>query len=204
MFSNLARKRGWRRASAMCWRKLKPGSNREVAKQCTGTFRHGRPAISGHEAKAGNRASARSAPQLCDLFSFRAGDTHRKSSANEKDSGMRLVVIVAGVTAFCLPALAGPYDVQDVQAGKQLAITVCSPCHYVSSESTRKRTSLPPGAPFSDIAKGSKGTHENLRTFLLSTQSNVRHPGAMPFLGLTDQQIWQIAAYLASLRDAGK
>ncbi len=116
---------------------------------------------------------------------------------------MRLLAIVVVVMAFCLPALAGPYGIYDVQAGKQLAITACSPCHYVSSEST-KRTSPPPGAPFSDIAKGSKGTYENLRTFLLSTQSNVRHPGAMPFLGLTDQQIWQIAAYLSSLRDAGK
>lgn len=117
---------------------------------------------------------------------------------------MRSVAIIAVAMVFSLPVPAAPYDDHDVQGGKQLAIKVCAPCHEVSLEPTQKRTSPPPGPPFSDIAKGSKGTHENLRMFLLSTQSGIRHPGAMPSLGLTEQQIWQIAAYLASLRDTSQ
>jgi mono/diheme cytochrome c family protein len=105
---------------------------------------------------------------------------------------------------FALEALATPFDAVDVQAGKELAVKACSACHAIPSQSIQEPTSSLPGPPFSKIANGSKATHENLRVFLLSTHSNVSHPGGMPTPALTEKQIWQIAAYLSSLRNAQK
>ena len=41
-----------------------------------------------------------------------------------------------------------------------------------------------------------------MRNFLRSTHSNISHPSAMPNPELTEQQIDDIAAYIASLRTA--
>jgi mono/diheme cytochrome c family protein len=107
---------------------------------------------------------------------------------------------VALATMLAFSTVKAEYDERDVRAGEQLAIKACSPCHAIPSESAQEGPHRS-GPPFSEIAKGSKARHEPLRTFLLSTHSNVGHPGAMPSPELTEQQIWQIAAYLSSLRD---
>ena len=60
----------------------------------------------------------------------------------------------------------------------------------------------PSGPSLEEIAKGSKAAPEALRIFLLSTQSNVGHPGSMPNPKLTEDQIRLISAYLSSLRNA--
>ncbi|WP_445730591.1 hypothetical protein [Methylocystis sp. IM2] len=69
------------------------------------------------------------------------------------------------------------------------------------SRADREHSSSLPGPSFTEIANGSKATHESLRVFLLTTHSNIAHPGGMPHPTLTEKQIWQIAAYLASLRN---
>ena len=81
----------------------------------------------------------------------------------------------------------------DAQAGRELAIKACSPCHVVSQ---------PVGPSFADIAKGQRAEPEALRDFLRSTHSDVSHPSGMPTLELTDRQIDEISAYLATLRGA--
>jgi len=87
-----------------------------------------------------------------------------------------------------------------VQAGKELAVSLCSPCHIVSPQSSERRPSGSGGPSFLDIAQGPKTAPEALRGFLRSTSSSVAHPAAMPHLDLTDEQIEAIAAYLSSLR----
>ena len=91
------------------------------------------------------------------------------------------------------PALALADEASDAREGEALATKICSDCHVVS---------LKVGPPFAEIAKGSRAAPEALRDFLHSTHSDVGHPGAMPNPALTERQIDEIAAYLATLRAA--
>ena len=86
------------------------------------------------------------------------------------------------------------------QAGKDLAVSLCSPCHIVLPQTSERRPSGLAAPSFLDIAQGPKAAPEALRGFLHSTNSSVAHPAAMPHLELTDEQIEAIAAYLSSLR----
>jgi len=87
-----------------------------------------------------------------------------------------------------------------VQAGKDLAVSLCSSCHIVSAQTSEQRPSRSVAPSFMEIAQGSKAAPEALRGFLRSTTSSVAHPTAMPHLELTDEQIGAIAAYFSSLR----
>ncbi len=87
----------------------------------------------------------------------------------------------------------------DIQAGKELAIIRCSHCHAVTPQDQSAQL---PAPSFVEIAKGNKAEPQSLRIFLLSTHSNVGHPGAMPSPALTEDQIRTISAYLSSLKGA--
>jgi mono/diheme cytochrome c family protein len=84
-------------------------------------------------------------------------------------------------------------DLRDIHAGRELALKVCSPCHLVAPL---------PGPSFTDIAKGEYASATPLENFLRSTHSNVSHPGGMPRIDLSDEQIRAISAYIGSLREA--
>ena len=109
------------------------------------------------------------------------------------------ILATLGFTAF-----AGADNAQDVRGGKELAVRVCSPCHAMAAQPIQEQAAPPSGPSFEEIAKGTKATPEALRVFLLSTQSNVGHPGGMPNPKLTEDQIHLISAYLSSLRDVKK
>ena len=84
-------------------------------------------------------------------------------------------------------------EVKDVHAGYELASEVCSPCHVV----------VPLPAPsFMDIAKSQYGSLAPLENLLRSTHSDVGHPGGMPNISLSKEQIRTISAYIGSLREA--
>ena len=53
-----------------------------------------------------------------------------------------------------------------------------------------------------DIAKGDYHSAAPLENLLRSTHSNVSHPGGMPNIRLTEEQMRTISAYIASLREA--
>ena len=53
-----------------------------------------------------------------------------------------------------------------------------------------------------DIAKSEYGSQAPLENFLRSTHSNVSHPGGMPNISLSGEQIRTISAYIGSLREA--
>jgi mono/diheme cytochrome c family protein len=97
------------------------------------------------------------------------------------------------VATFGLSARAWADEASEARAGQELAAKICSPCHVVGET---------PGPPFAEIAKGERAAPEALRDFLHATHSNMSHPGAMPNPELTDAQIEEIAAYLATLRAA--
>jgi hypothetical protein len=82
-------------------------------------------------------------------------------------------------------------EVKDVHTGYQLASRVCSPCHLVAPL---------PGPSFMDIANSEYGSPAPLENFLRSTHSNVSHPGGMPSISLSGEQIRTISAYIGSLR----
>jgi mono/diheme cytochrome c family protein len=106
----------------------------------------------------------------------------------------RFVAVIAAIAlTFDHGACAWAEDAKDVRAGQELALRVCSPCHVAAQ----------PSVPtFAEIARGSHVSPEALGTFLRATHSNVSHPGAMPHIDLTDEQIRLISDYLASLREA--
>ena len=100
-------------------------------------------------------------------------------------------VAIGATISLCAVACAD--EASDARAGQDLAIKVCSQCHVVSERV---------GPPFAEIAKGPHAAPEALRDFLRSTHSDVAHPNAMPAPELTERQIDEIAAYIASLRGA--
>lgn len=104
------------------------------------------------------------------------------------------------LATLAFPMSADADNAKDIRAGEALAMKACLPCHVIPSHPSQQQASPPSGPPFEEIAKGSKAAPEALRVFLLSTRSNVSHPGAMPNPGLTEDEIPLISAYLASLR----
>ena len=84
-------------------------------------------------------------------------------------------------------------EIKDVHAGYELASKICSPCHIVAPLA---------GPSFMDIAKGDYRLAAPLEDVLRSTHSNVSHPGGMPRIDLSDEQIRTISAYISSLREA--
>jgi len=103
--------------------------------------------------------------------------------------GCFFAAVIGAAAGFCVAASAD--ESSDAREGQALADKVCSPCHVTSDKA---------GPPFSEIANGADASPETLKNFLVSTHASVSHPNAMPNLELTDRQIKEIAAYLASLR----
>ena len=118
------------------------------------------------------------------------------------NASLVFVLAVAGTLATEVLAVspARAESAAAIQAGKDLAIDKCAPCHIVSAQTSEPRPSKSVGPSFMEIAQSSKAAPEALRGFLRSTSSSVSHPAAMPHLELTDEQIGAIAAYLSSLR----
>jgi len=114
----------------------------------------------------------------------------------------RLAFALAAAGALAeAPGPAPAASANAVQAGKDLALSLCSHCHVITPQTSERRPSGSHAPSFLDIAQGPKAEPEALRGFLRSTSSSVAHPAAMPHLDLTDEQIGTIAAYLSSLRE---
>lgn len=110
---------------------------------------------------------------------------------------VRTIVMLAGIVLAA--SFAQAEEAEAVRAGRELVQKKCLSCHALSRSSSQSQTR--PGAPsFEEIAAGPKKTREALRAFLLSTNSSVSHPGGMPALKLTEDQIDLIYAYLSSLQ----
>ncbi len=82
-------------------------------------------------------------------------------------------------------------EASDIRPGRELATKFCSQCHVVAERA---------GPSFAEIAKGEHAAPDALLALLRSTHTDVSHPGAMPNSELTEKEIDQISAYLATLR----
>lgn len=113
---------------------------------------------------------------------------------------LRAVLSAGGTLA--LVACAAAENAKDIRAGREFAVKTCSPYHIVPSQLIQEQPSRPSGPSFEEITKSAKAAPEALRVFLLSTHSSVSHPGAMPNLGLAEDQMRLISAYVSSFRKA--
>jgi mono/diheme cytochrome c family protein len=89
-------------------------------------------------------------------------------------------------------------DLNDVQAGRELAVEKCSSCHADNPVTGGPAGSA--GRSLATIAKSDKAAPDSLPAFLRSAHNSVSHPGNMPNPELTEQQIRLISAYLVFLR----
>jgi len=80
----------------------------------------------------------------------------------------------------------------DSKAGWQLANSLCSSCHIVDTKTTAWRKDPIPGFPW--IAQQNEMSLETLEISISSSHDR------MPPMGLSDQQLQNVAAYILSLK----
>ena len=107
------------------------------------------------------------------------------------------MLIISG--AFAGP-MQDPPSEGDPQAGKELALKLCSSCHVVSPDQASAPALQPPALAFQFIANRRDLGSQSLRDFLAKTHSNIRSPLGMPNLNLTDEQAADVASYILALR----
>jgi mono/diheme cytochrome c family protein len=95
---------------------------------------------------------------------------------------------------------ADPPASTSVQAGKTLALNVCSACHVVSPAEAAQPKLQPPAPSFPDIANRPGTTAESLRAFLLTTHATLKTPPNMPGMLLSDDEATAAANYILSLK----
>ncbi len=115
-----------------------------------------------------------------------------------------LLALVAVACAGGTTAPADPVDVSrgDAAAGRQLFIQQCASCHTVASiPQARGRVGpdLSTYATQPQIAGVIGNTPENLARYL-KNPAQVKPGTAMPNLGLTDQQVANLVAFMQGLR----
>ncbi len=102
-----------------------------------------------------------------------------------------IALAALGVAGF------GRADAADARAGRELAQSKCAPCHSIDGGGGAEAKRAP---SLEEIARGPKGGGDPLRDFLRSTHTSVAHPGAMPNLSLSEEQMADLSAYLSALR----
>jgi mono/diheme cytochrome c family protein len=117
-------------------------------------------------------------------------------------------LVLLGILAALNPALAfaagaekAP-DAGDVSAGRDLALSLCTPCHVVSRDQEMPPILRPPAPSFRVIAGKQGISAESLRTFLSTTHSTIDTPGNMPNPSLSEDQIRVLVSYILSLRSS--
>ena len=111
-------------------------------------------------------------------------------SAGRRRGLVSAILIIGALSSLAARCLAE--EMKDIAAGHDVASRMCSQCHLIGPL---------PGPPFMDIAKSEYGAPASLESFLRSTHSDISHPGGMPRMQLSADQIRAIAAYIKSLRE---
>lgn len=88
----------------------------------------------------------------------------------------------------------------DVDAGKRVALKICSTCHVVARDQPGPPLLSHPAPSFAAIANRRSTNEDSLRLFITKTHATIQGPPAMPNPQLTDDQTRDVAAYLMSLR----
>jgi cytochrome c1 len=91
-------------------------------------------------------------------------------------------------------------DDQRVNAGRALAIKICSACHVVSTDQSFAPILQKPAPEFRTIANRAGATVESLRNFISTTHTTINAPFNMPNPELTDDMTDKVVSYILSLR----
>jgi hypothetical protein len=104
--------------------------------------------------------------------------------------------------SICLPTLAHGQDPSDqsVQAGRALAIKICTACHIVSADQPFRPILRRPAPEFRAIASRQTTTAQSLRSFLSTTHTTISAPYKMPSPELTGEMTEQVISYILSFR----
>ncbi len=114
---------------------------------------------------------------------------------------MAITVLYALIGTAAMSARAEePSSADDIRAGRALALTLCTPCHLVSSDQEAAPILRPPARSFDTIANRPGTTAESVRRFLSQTHRSLGKPGGMPNPELTEDQARQATAFLMSLK----
>jgi len=115
---------------------------------------------------------------------------------------METRALATGLTMFIICCLSSALFAQssqpdDVRAGRAFALTVCTPCHVVSSDQEFSPIFTGPPKPpnFDAIANKAGTTAESLHDFLSTTHASVT------MSSLTDDEMRKIISFIISLRD---
>jgi mono/diheme cytochrome c family protein len=103
-----------------------------------------------------------------------------------------------GLSMFAAAAAAQQPD--DIAAGRDLALNVCTFCHVVAPDQPTAPILRPAAPTFRSIANRSTTTAASLSTFLHTPHRDVPMPAAMPNLELSDEQIGTLVRFMLSLR----
>jgi mono/diheme cytochrome c family protein len=108
---------------------------------------------------------------------------------------VRIAIVVATLLACAVVSRSASAQPRtgDPAEGERLAKVWCASCHLVGPEQTAATTEAP---PFQSIAADSTDDLTWLRAFLMDP-----HP-PMPQFSLSREEIRNLAAYIASLRDS--
>jgi len=104
---------------------------------------------------------------------------------------------VAAIGAVFLGQGAVAAETEAVKSGRALSASLCADCHFIAPD-----IKTPEGRPpsFQDIANRPQLDPAALRSHLHTTHMGQIIPLGMPNLGLTDDQISRLVAYIMSLR----
>ncbi len=114
-------------------------------------------------------------------------------------------ILACGLVVASLASDAAAQRIPEAEypnAGRALALRLCTPCHVVSPDQEtgpvlRQRT-----LSFAEIARQPGMTAEALRNFLATTHSTMTGPMRMPNPMLDEEQLTLIVSYILSLDHA--
>jgi mono/diheme cytochrome c family protein len=113
----------------------------------------------------------------------------------------RLLGASSALIAICTATLADAQNANDIVAGRQLAVEVCSVCHAVATDQEFGPRLGQTTPSFEEIANRPDTSVESLRKFITTTHWDEHTiPMTMPNPMLSDGQITQVSSYIFSLR----
>jgi hypothetical protein len=119
----------------------------------------------------------------------------------------RIIALSLLAAISCWSAAAGAQgppripESEYANAGRALALRLCTPCHVVAPDQETRPTRRPPATSFEEIARRPGLTAESLRGFLLTTHSaSAAGTPAMPNPMLDQDQLTYVVHYLLALR----
>jgi mono/diheme cytochrome c family protein len=92
---------------------------------------------------------------------------------------------------------------EDIDLGRELTLNNCAPCHFGSNRSDTVLIEKP-ARTFEEIADDPAVNNLTIVILVTYMNSSVMHAGGMPYLSLTNDQVYNIASFISSLNSKAK